>query len=135
MASLRVALVERSDALEDCKPGARGPFRVVVMSFRPPEICKDAVAQVLRYKAAEARNRFRGGAEIVSFDFAPFLGIKLRGNPSCADQGAKHDGQMSSLATGVSRLVGRSPRLWSANGRAKRSATFTAELRASGVIC
>src|SRR5580704_15176166 len=135
MVILLVALlVEHGYAFEDCKPCARRPLSVVVVGLRPSEIGKQAVAEILRYEAVEALNCFRGSVKIVSFDFAPLLGIKPLGNLCRADQIAKHDRQVSSLAIGVSRLGRGCRRRWGENGLAELSAAFTAELRGGCIV-
>jgi hypothetical protein len=133
MAILPVALVERGDALDDRKPRARGPFGVVVVRLWPPEIGKHAVAEVLRYIASEARDCFGHTAQIVSLDFAPFLGIEPRRDLGRAHQIAEQNCQMTALAN-VSLLDGRCLRDWNAIERAKRSSAFTAELRGRRII-
>jgi len=79
---LRVAQIEPAHRIDYCKSRARSAFGVIVMRFGPTEICHHTVPKVFRHKAVEMCDRLSHCAEIVSFDFAPFLGVEARSNLS-----------------------------------------------------
>jgi hypothetical protein len=71
---------------------------------------------------------------IVRHKFPEFLRIEPRRNLGRADQIAEKNRQMTALANDVPLLDVRCLRDWSGYGRTKGNATFSAELRARGIV-
>jgi hypothetical protein len=73
---VRVPQIEPAHRIDYRKSRARSAFGVIVVRFRPAEISHHTVPEVFRHKAVEMCDCFRHCAEIVSFDFTPFLGVE-----------------------------------------------------------
>ena len=140
---LRLVFVELCDGVEDRETRTRGALPIIVVRHGITAKRHHAVAQILRDMAAEALDRLGRRAMVTRNDFAPFLGIELRGKGGRAHEVAEQDRQMPAFAfnNGISGFVlGRgtrrrtSRRSGTRNGLPQRSAALAAKLRLWEVV-